>query len=56
MLERGFSILADGPLDMRMDPGQELTAHQVVNTWSEAQLTEILRTYGEEPKAAQIAG
>lgn len=53
--ERGFSILADGPLDMRMDPGQELTAHQVVNTWSEAQLAEILRTYGEEPKAAQIA-
>ncbi len=53
--ERGFSIQADGPLDMRMDPDQELTAARVVNTWSEAQLTEILRNYGEEPKAAQIA-
>lgn len=52
---RGFSILQDGPLDMRMDTTQELTAEEVVNTYSEAQLTDILRRYGEEPKARMIA-
>jgi 16S rRNA (cytosine1402-N4)-methyltransferase len=52
---RGFSINYEAPLDMRMDQSQSLTAEQVVNTWSEADLARILRTYGEEPKAALIA-
>lgn len=52
---RGFSIKADGPLDMRMDQSQSLTAEQVVNTWSQAELEDILRRYGEEPKARRIA-
>lgn len=52
---RGFSIRQDGPLDMRMDTSQELTAEQVVNTYSEAELADILKKYGEEPKARQIA-
>ncbi len=52
---RGFSLAAEGPLDMRMDPSQALTAAEVVNTWSESELIHILRDYGEEPKAGQIA-
>jgi len=52
---RGFSIQKDGPLDMRMDTTQELTAEKIVNTFSEAELTKILQTYGEEPKARTIA-
>ncbi len=52
---RGFSIAADGPLDMRMDSRQRLTAEKVVNTYSKEQLMSILREYGEEPKAARIA-
>jgi 16S rRNA (cytosine1402-N4)-methyltransferase len=52
---RGFSIQQDGPLDMRMDTTQELTAEEVVNTYSEAELAKILQRYGEEPKARQIA-
>lgn len=52
---RGFAINFDGPLDMRMDQSQELTAEIVVNTYSEAALTDILQRYGEEPKAARIA-
>lgn len=52
---RGFSIMSDGPLDMRMDPSQELTAGIVVNTYSAKKLEEILRTYGEEPKARRMA-
>lgn len=52
---RGFSIKADGPLDMRMDQTQGLTAEQVVNTYGAAELEELLRRYGEEPKARQIA-
>ena len=53
--ERGFAIILNGPLDMRMDQSQTLSAEQIVNTYSQAQLTEILSTYGEEPKAAAIA-
>jgi len=52
---RGFSIKADGPLDMRMDQSQSLTAEQVVNTYTKEELTDILKRYGEEPKASRIA-
>ncbi len=53
--ERGFSYSYDAPLDMRMDPGQDLTAQEVVNTWDEARLSRLLREYGEERYATQIA-
>lgn len=52
---RGFAINQDGPLDMRMDTTQELTAETVLSTYSEEELADILRRYGEEPKARQIA-
>jgi len=52
---RGFSFRQDGPLDMRMDTTQELTAEKVVNTYSEEELVDILKRYGEEPKARTIA-
>ncbi len=52
---RGFSFQYDAPLDMRMDQRQELTAEYMVNNYSKADLMMILRTYGEEPKASQIA-
>jgi 16S rRNA (cytosine1402-N4)-methyltransferase len=52
---RGFAIGHNGPLDMRMDQTQELTARTIVNTYSEAALTDLLRRYGEEPKARAIA-
>jgi 16S rRNA (cytosine1402-N4)-methyltransferase len=52
---RGFSIAQDGPLDMRMDPGQELTAERIINGYSESQLVEILDGYGEEPKSRAVA-
>ena len=53
--ERGFSYMTDAPLDMRMDRSETLTAGTVVNTWSEAELTRILRDYGEERYASRIA-
>ncbi len=53
--ERGFSFMADGPLDMRMDQGQALTAAGVVNTYAEQPLCDLFRTYGEEPSAWRIA-
>lgn len=53
---RGFSFHEDAPLDMRMDPGTNtLTAAEVTNTYTEADLTRILRVYGEEKFARQIA-
>ena len=52
---RGFSYMADAPLDMRMDPGDSLTAWEVVNTWSREELRRILYDYGEERYAPQIA-
>ncbi|HZP55737.1 MAG TPA: 16S rRNA (cytosine(1402)-N(4))-methyltransferase RsmH [Candidatus Saccharimonadales bacterium] len=53
--ERGFSIKHSGPLDMRMDSRQELTASDVVNSTSESELVDIFTDYEEEPKARQIA-
>ncbi|MGZ4293663.1 MAG: 16S rRNA (cytosine(1402)-N(4))-methyltransferase, partial [Solirubrobacteraceae bacterium] len=53
--ERGFSYAYDAPLDMRMDPSQPLTAAEVVNTWDERRLARLLREYGEERYAPQIA-
>ena len=53
---RGFSYMADAPLDMRMNSEDRLTAHEVVNTWSEDELRRILYEYGEERYAPQIAG
>ena len=52
---RGFSYMADSPLDMRMDKGQELTAKKVVNTYSEEKLADIIYKYGEEKFSRQIA-
>lgn len=45
---RGFSFMQEGPLDMRMDPTNELTAAEIVNTWSAQELGRIFREYGEE--------
>lgn len=53
--ERGFSYMRDGELDMRMDRTQPLTAYDVVNTYSERELTDILFKYGEESFARRIA-
>ena len=53
---RGFSYMADAPLDMRMDQSQTLTAWDVVNDWPRDELKRILYTYGEERYAPQIAG
>jgi 16S rRNA (cytosine1402-N4)-methyltransferase len=54
--ERGFSYAYDAPLDMRMDPSQELTARELVNTWERRRLARVLREYGEERFADRIAG
>ncbi len=52
---RGFSFMNDGPLDMRYDIQQSLTAEEVVNSWSREELATLFRQLGEEPKAAIIA-
>jgi 16S rRNA (cytosine1402-N4)-methyltransferase len=52
---RGFSFLRDGPLDMRMDPTQLITAEQLINTMSERELADIIFRYGEERFSRQIA-
>ena len=52
---RGFSYMADAPLDMRMNSEDSLTAHTVVNTWPQEELKRILYTYGEERYSPQIA-
>ena len=52
---RGFSYMADAPLDMRMDKDDALTAGEVVNTWPQGALRRILFDYGEERYAPQIA-
>ena len=53
--DRGFSYMADAPLDMRMNREDALSAHTVVNTWPQEELKRILYTYGEERYAPQIA-
>jgi 16S rRNA (cytosine1402-N4)-methyltransferase len=53
--ERGFSYAYDAPLDMRMDPGQELSAREVVNEWPEKRLAQVIRRHGEERHAGRIA-
>ena len=53
--ERGFSYSYDAPLDMRMDPAQELNARTVVNEWPEQRLAAVFRDYGEERYARRIA-
>jgi 16S rRNA (cytosine1402-N4)-methyltransferase len=53
--ERGFSYATDAPLDMRMDPSDEPSAAEIVNTWSEGDLARIFRTFGEERYSRQIA-
>lgn len=55
MAERGFSFQKEGPLDMRMDRRQELTAEMVVNTYSEEELADLFRRYGGEPRAKKLA-
>lgn len=53
--QRGFSYMADAPLDMRMNRDDALTAYEVVNTWQPEELRRILCEYGEERYAPQIA-
>jgi 16S rRNA (cytosine1402-N4)-methyltransferase len=53
--ERGFSYSYDAALDMRMDPSQELTAREIVNTWDERRLARLLRGFGEERYSGPIA-
>lgn len=53
--ERGFSYMEDAPLDMRMDRGAPLSAYDVVNTYSEEELTRIFFEYGEEKFSKKIA-
>ncbi len=53
--ERGFSYAYDAPLDMRMDPSQDVSAADVVNQWDERRLARLLREYGDERYAGRIA-
>ena len=54
-MSRGFSYREDAPLDMRMDQRQEMTAADIVNQYSEQELYRVIRDYGEEPFAKNIA-
>jgi 16S rRNA (cytosine1402-N4)-methyltransferase len=53
--ERGFSYSYDAPLDMRMDPGQPLSARELIDTWPEDRLAQTIRELGEERHARSIA-
>jgi 16S rRNA (cytosine1402-N4)-methyltransferase len=53
--ERGFSYSYDAPLDMRMDPDQDMSALEVVNEWPERRIADALRDYGEERHARRVA-
>ncbi len=52
--KRGFSFALNGPLDMRYDRDQELTAEEIVNNWDEDELAKVIRLYGEDRNAARI--
>ena len=52
---RGFSFQHDAPLDMRLSPSQEVTAGDIINTYSEAKLAHLIKTYGEESYNPEIA-
>ena len=52
---RGFSFMREGPLDMRMDRTQALTAADIVNAWGEKEIADILYNYGEERRSRAIA-
>ncbi len=52
---RGFSFQQDAPLDMRLNPNQEVTAADIVNHYGEAELADLIWTYGEEPASRRIA-
>src|SRR5580693_3127044 len=53
--ERGFSLMADGPLDMRMDRSQGRTAEELVNFTSEKELADLIFQFGEERRSRRIA-
>jgi 16S rRNA (cytosine1402-N4)-methyltransferase len=53
--ERGFSYAYDAPLDMRMDPGQQLSAAEIVNEWPQERIARLLREFGEERRAGSMA-
>jgi 16S rRNA (cytosine1402-N4)-methyltransferase len=53
--DRGFSIERGGPLDMRYDPADRVTAHDVINRYPQKELEEIIREYGEEYRARAVA-
>ena len=53
--QRGFSFQRDAPLDMRFNPQQELTAHDIINSFSEPELARIIKEYGEEHHSRLIA-
>jgi 16S rRNA (cytosine1402-N4)-methyltransferase len=52
---RGFSFMQEGPLDMRFDPTQEVNAAEIVNTWHEQALADLIYQYGEEDRSRRIA-
>ncbi len=53
--ERGFAFSEEGPLDMRFDPAQEISAADIVNRWSEKDLADLIYRYGEERRSRRIA-
>lgn len=53
--QKGFSFSQEGPLDMRMDPTSDVTAKDIVNSWSEKDLGELFQKYGEEPRWRRAA-
>jgi len=53
--QRGFSYMGDNPLDMRMDTSKGITAKDIINTYSEARLANLIWEYGEERFSKQIA-
>lgn len=52
---RGFSFMQEGPLDMRFDPMQAMSAAEIVNTWDETELADLIYQYGEEERSRRIA-